>query len=37
MSFGFGVGDFITILDKASKLQDRFADAPIQFKAISNE
>jgi hypothetical protein len=37
MSFGFGVGDVIAILDKAKKLRDRFADAPAQFKAISTE
>jgi hypothetical protein len=37
MSFGFGVGDFIAVLDKASKLHDRFADAPAQFKSVSNE
>jgi len=27
---------FIVVLDKASKLRDRFADAPDQFKAISS-
>jgi hypothetical protein len=37
MSFGFAVGDIMTMLDKSNKLHDQFADAPNQFKAISNE
>lgn len=37
MSFGFGVGDFIAVLDKVNELRERFVDAPVQFKAISRE
>ena len=37
MSFGFGVGDFIVIVELPNKIQKDFADAPIQFKAISDE
>ena len=37
MSFGFSLGDFIAVLDKANQLRERFDDAPQQFKAISNE
>jgi hypothetical protein len=37
MSFGYSIGDFIAICQLASQLRERFADAPSQFKAISNE
>lgn len=37
MSFGFGVGDFITVLQLANKIRERFVDAPEQFEAISDE
>jgi hypothetical protein len=37
MSFGYGVGDFIAVCQLANQLRERFADAPSQFKAISNE
>jgi hypothetical protein len=37
MSFGYSVGDCIAICQLANQLRDRFADAPYQFKAISNE
>jgi hypothetical protein len=37
MSIGYGVGDFITILQQANKIRERFVDAPGQFKAISDE
>jgi len=37
MSFGFSVGDFITVLQLANKIRQRFVDAPDQFKAISDE
>jgi hypothetical protein len=37
MSFGFGVGDFIAILQLANTIRERFVSAPEQFKAISNE
>ncbi len=37
MSFGFSVGDFITVLRLAKKIRQRFVDAPEQFKAIAEE
>ncbi|OBT63922.1 hypothetical protein VE03_05994 [Pseudogymnoascus sp. 23342-1-I1] len=37
MSFGFSVGDFITVLQLAFKIRQEFVDAPIQFKAVSDE
>ncbi|OBT50154.1 hypothetical protein VE04_09620, partial [Pseudogymnoascus sp. 24MN13] len=37
MSFGFSVGDFIAAIQLAIKIQKDFADAPSQFKAVSDE
>jgi hypothetical protein len=37
MSFGYSIGDFITILQLANKIRERFVDAPEKFKAISDE
>ena len=37
MSFGFGISDFITILQLANDIRKEFVDAPSQFKAISDE
>lgn len=37
MSFGFGVGDFIAVIQVATKIRKRFSDAPTQFQAISDE
>jgi len=37
MSFGFDVGDFITLLQLANKIRERFVNALEQFKAISDE
>jgi hypothetical protein len=37
MSFGFSVGDFLAAIQLAHKIQKEFADAPSQFKAISDE
>ncbi|KAI8168311.1 Vegetative incompatibility protein HET-E-1 [Colletotrichum sp. SAR 10_70] len=37
MSFGFGVGDFIAVLDKAKLYRERFADAPDHFDSLSRE
>lgn len=37
MSFGFSVGDFIAAIQLANKIRKEFADAPSQFKAITNE
>jgi hypothetical protein len=37
MAFGFSIGDFITVLQLANEIRERFIDAPGQFKAISEE
>ncbi|KAF4871170.1 hypothetical protein CGCSCA1_v009754 [Colletotrichum siamense] len=37
MSFGFGVGDFIAVLDKANLYRERFADAPDHFDSLGRE
>jgi hypothetical protein len=37
MSFGFSVSDFIAVLELTNKIRKEFADAPSQFKAISDE
>lgn len=37
MSFGFGIGDFITVLGLANKIRKEFVDAPSQFKNILDE
>ena len=37
MSFGFSVGDFLAAIQLANKIRKEFADAPSQFKAISDE
>lgn len=37
MSFGFSVGDFLAAIQLANKIRKDFADAPSQFKAISDE
>jgi hypothetical protein len=37
MSFGFSVGDIVTVLQLANKTRERFVDAPEQFEAISDE
>ena len=37
MSAGFGVGDFIAVLQLANNTRKQFVDAPSQFKAISEE
>lgn len=37
MSFGFGVGDFLAVFQLANMIRKGFADAPSQFKAISDE
>ncbi|KEZ41846.1 hypothetical protein SAPIO_CDS6652 [Scedosporium apiospermum] len=37
MSFGFGGSNVITLLERANKLRDRFADAPRQLRAVSSE
>lgn len=37
MSFGFGIGDFIKVIEIAKDIRSRFVAAPEEFKAISNE
>jgi hypothetical protein len=37
MSFGFSIGDFITVIELANKIRKDFVDVPSQFKAISDE
>ena len=37
MSFGFGVGDIIRVLEIANGIRSRFVRAPEQFRAISDE
>lgn len=37
MSFGYSVGDILTTLKLADDLKKRFAQAPKEFKAISDE
>ncbi|KAJ8070934.1 hypothetical protein OCU04_001292 [Sclerotinia nivalis] len=37
MSFGFGIGDFLAVIELAKKLRQDFIDAPSQFKDISTE
>lgn len=37
MSFGFSIGDFITVLGLANRMRKEFVGAPSQFKDISDE
>ncbi|RYP22843.1 hypothetical protein DL765_001439 [Monosporascus sp. GIB2] len=37
MSFGFSIGDFITVLNLANKIRKEFVSAPSQFKNICDE
>lgn len=37
MSFGYSAGDFLAILQLANELRSRFAQAPRQYKAITDE
>ncbi|ROW10387.1 hypothetical protein VMCG_02029 [Cytospora schulzeri] len=37
MSFGFGVGDFLAVIELAMKIRKEFAGAPSQYKALSDE
>lgn len=37
MDFGFGLGDFITIIQLVNDVRRRFVNAPSQFNAVSNE
>ncbi|KAI0883266.1 uncharacterized protein GGS22DRAFT_195456 [Annulohypoxylon maeteangense] len=37
MSFGFGIGDFITVIELADKVRKQFVNAPGEFEGISAE
>ena len=37
MSFGFGVSDFIAVIELANQIRKEFTGAPGQFEAIMNE
>lgn len=37
MSFGFSIGDFITVIELANQIRKGFVGAPNQFKNISDE
>ncbi|KAL3477687.1 hypothetical protein BJX99DRAFT_225932 [Aspergillus californicus] len=37
MSLGFGVGDFLAVIQLANDLRGRFAQAPKEYKAITEE
>lgn len=37
MSFGFGVGDFLAVIELANKIRKRVADAPTKLRDISDE
>lgn len=37
MSFGFSIGDFLTVFEHANKLRKRFINAPAQFHALSEQ
>ena len=37
MSFGFGVGDFVKVIELANSLRKRFSDAPKQYNDIHGE
>ena len=37
MSFGFGIGDFVAVLELTNRIRKEFVGAPNQFKSISDE
>jgi hypothetical protein len=37
MNFGFGVSDFLAVIELTNKIRREFIGAPSQFKNISNE
>ncbi|KAJ5964750.1 uncharacterized protein N7479_004626 [Penicillium vulpinum] len=37
MSFGFGIGDFLAVIELAKEIRKGFVEAPVQFKNISDE
>jgi hypothetical protein len=36
MSFGFGVGDFLAVLELAKNIRQSFLNAPAQYQSIAN-
>jgi hypothetical protein len=36
MSFGFGFGDFVTLIQLIEAVRERFVDAPKQYKTPSD-
>jgi hypothetical protein len=36
MSFGFGFGDFVTLIQLAQAVREQFIEAPKQYKALSD-
>lgn len=37
MSFGFSIGDFVTLLELTNRIRKRFVRAPTEFREISEE
>jgi hypothetical protein len=37
MSFGFGVGDFLAVIQLANKVRRDFVGAPAEYRAIADE
>lgn len=37
MSFGFGVGDFLTVFQLAQKVRGQWIDAPPEYASFKNE
>ncbi|KAB8304031.1 hypothetical protein EYC80_005377 [Monilinia laxa] len=37
MSFGFGIGDILAVIELAQKIRKEFSDAPSQYRAISDD
>lgn len=37
MSFGFGIGDFLTVFKLATEARDRWTDAPKEYKSMKDE
>jgi hypothetical protein len=37
MSFGFSIGDFLTVIERANNIRTNFVGAPAQFRALSDE
>lgn len=37
MSFGFGVGDFLAVLELANKVRQKWNDAPDEYATMKDE